>query len=102
MSGHRPEDAERPVLLAIDHLFVGGESDGLLQQVYDALGALDSAAPSALCPISADDLAVLVAATVRHCADLDPRSDERQAALGAVRRIRHVMVRSPERSPVPG
>jgi hypothetical protein len=98
VSGHRPEEAARPVLLAIDELFATGGSQCMLQQVYDALGALDDAAPEALCPISPDDLGLLIAATVRWCGTLDPRSDERQMALGALRRIRHVVARSPERS----
>jgi hypothetical protein len=95
MRERRPDAAEGPVLIAIDHLFVGSESDGLAQAVYDALGALDAAWPAAIAPLGAADLAALVDAARAAPRAAQPAGRERAALQGAVRRVGHVLERTP-------
>jgi hypothetical protein len=79
--------------VAIDHTFVGAEFEGLVQDVYDALGALDAACDTALLPLRGDDLHALVDAG-DHCAGNGygtPAS--REVVSGAARRLRHVLER---------
>jgi hypothetical protein len=95
MRERRPDSAEGPVLIAIDHLFVGNEADGLAQAVYDALGALDAAWPAAIAPIGAADLAVLVGAARAAPRAAGPVGRERDLLQGAARRVGHVLERAP-------
>jgi hypothetical protein len=79
--------------VSIDHAFVGAEFEGLVQNVYDALGALDAACGAALLPLRCDDLHALVEAG-EHCAGNGygtPAS--REDVSGAARRLRHVLDR---------
>jgi hypothetical protein len=79
--------------VSIDHAFVGDEFEGLVQDVYDALGALDAACEAALLPLRCDDLHALVDAG-DHCAGNGygtPTS--REFVSGAARRLRHVLER---------
>jgi protein-tyrosine-phosphatase len=94
MSHPDPGHGARPVIIAIDHGFIADESDGAAQRAYDALGALDAEAPEAICPISSDDLRVLVEASLTRSAIVDPTSAEFRAITGAARRVRHVIERS--------
>lgn len=100
MATRRHPDAERPVVLAIDHLFVDDESDGLAQAAYDALGALDAAWPSAICPIASEDLRTLVAGALARCRELDFRGDEQQELAAAARRVGHLLERAPQDWPL--
>jgi hypothetical protein len=97
MRERRPESAEGPVLIAIDHLFVGGQDDGCAQTMYDALGALDAAWPEAIAPIAASDLALLVACARERAQSGEAAGRERDALQGAARRVGHVLERAPHR-----
>jgi hypothetical protein len=79
-SATRPD----PVVLSIDHRFVEPEHVALLQAVYDALGALDVAAPLAILPLRTDDLRVLLEGSARR------------SRVGASRRIRFMLERRVE------
>jgi hypothetical protein len=72
--------------VAIDHRFIDDELDGVAQEVYDALGALDAAAPAAIAPLRREDLVALVEAGERAACG--------ERAESAARRVRHVLERS--------
>jgi hypothetical protein len=88
-----PRIADPPVVLAVDHLFIGDESDGFTDGLYRALGALDAECPEAIMTLSALDLHVLVEWAERWADSLEGDEDERAAVRAAARRVRHVLER---------
>jgi hypothetical protein len=96
MSDRRPVGARRPVLLAIDELFVCADGRAHEQEVWTALGALDVACPQAIAPLSAADLSLLVAVAREWEADAAASDERRGPVAGAARRLAHVLERAPE------
>jgi hypothetical protein len=82
-----------PVFISIDELFVGGESEDLVADVYTALGTLDAACPEAVATVGAEDLRRLAAAGARWAELGVDAPAEQIALLAAVRRVRHLLER---------
>ncbi|HEX4345014.1 MAG TPA: hypothetical protein VHZ31_05580 [Solirubrobacteraceae bacterium] len=88
-------DDERPdayrFLFTIQHARVEQESEELLQAVYDALGALDAACPSAIATIAEGDLDSVVRAGERSLTGEGSWPQELQQLRQATRRLRLVL-----------
>jgi hypothetical protein len=97
MSTGRPASSERPVLLALDHLFIPSQEDPAVQAVYDALGALDAACPEAIATLSADDLTILIRAALAWTRTIEPEQPEPREVMAAAGRLAHVLERFPRR-----
>jgi hypothetical protein len=97
MSTGRSASPERPVLLALDHLFIPPHEDPAAQAVYDALGALDAACPEAIATLSTDDLVTLIRIALVWTSTAEPESPEHDEVAAAARRVAHVVERSPRR-----
>jgi hypothetical protein len=82
-----------PFLVSVDHRFIGDELDDVAQGVYDALGALDAAAPHAIATIGCEDLYALVDASERWIETGDVPFGSREAVIDASRRLRHLLER---------
>ncbi|MEO9177258.1 MAG: hypothetical protein ABI317_17220 [Gaiellales bacterium] len=89
-----PVDGDDDVFfVAIDHAFVGDEFEGLAQDVYDALGALDAACQAAVLPLGRADLCALVDAGDRLAGNGAGSPGQRELVAGAARRLRHALER---------
>jgi hypothetical protein len=95
MSAGRPASTARPVLFALDHLFIPSHEDPVAQDAYDALGALDAACPEAIATLSTDDLATLVRAALAWTRPLGSGAPSHDQVTGAAARISHVLERYP-------
>jgi hypothetical protein len=80
-------------VVSIDHAYIGSEFDGLAQNVYDALGALDAACAAAVLPLRREDLSALVDAGDRYAGNGSGSAASPELIAGAARRLRHVLER---------
>jgi hypothetical protein len=80
-------------VVSIDHAFIAPEFDGLAQDVYDALGALDAACAAAILPLRREDLCALVDAGDRYAGNGAGSVASPELIAGAARRLRHVLER---------
>jgi hypothetical protein len=95
MSADRPASTERPVLFALDHLFIPARDEPIAQGAYDALGALDAACPEAIATLSTDDLAMLVRGALAWTRTLGSGAPSHEQMVGAADRISHALERCP-------
>jgi hypothetical protein len=82
-----------PFFVSIDHRFIADALDDVAQGVYDALGALDAAAPDAIATVGGDDLRALVRAGERWAEIGEGPYESRAAVADATRRVRHLLER---------
>ncbi len=82
-----------PFFVSIDHRFIARGVDDVAQGVYDALGALDAAAPEAIATVGRDDLYALVDASERWVEAGAVPIESRAAVIDASRRLRHLLER---------
>jgi hypothetical protein len=82
-----------PFFVAIDHRFIANALEDVAQGVYDALGALDAAAPDAIATVGGDDLLALVHAGERWAEAGEAPYESRAAVADASRRVRHLLER---------
>jgi hypothetical protein len=82
-----------PFFVSIDHRFIASGLDDVAQGVYDALGALDAAAPDAIATVGRDDLYALVDASERWVETGAAPFERRAAVIDASRRLRHLLER---------
>jgi hypothetical protein len=97
--GAAPAPPPSLIVIAIDHAFIGDESDGLTQDVYDALGALDAAWPEAIAHIRVEDMQALARVGERASRLPDPALERSDPLRAAARRVRHVLERRTLRAP---
>jgi hypothetical protein len=90
-----PANGER-VYFSIFHAFIDDDLDSLAQDVYDALGALDAAAPEAIKTFRGNDLCEAVDAAERWSRSDECTPEERETLRGSVRRLRRIVRRGSE------
>jgi hypothetical protein len=86
-------DGGNMFVVSIDHAFIGPEFDGLAQDVYDALGALDAACAAAILPLRREDLHALVDAGDSYAGHGGGPVACPELIAGAARRLRHALER---------